>query len=83
VYNAKKDEAGAASLDVDYECFATQEGKEVSLGSIHVGPTAYQVQAYSLPLERFPKGSYKLRILVTDRLSGAKVTQDVQFSVVP
>ncbi len=83
VYNAKKDEAGAASLDADYECFAIQEGKEVTLGNIHVGPTAYQVQAYSLPLERFPKGSYKLRITVTDKLAGVKVTQDVEFSVVP
>ena len=83
VYNAKKDEAGAASLDADYECFAKQEGKEVTLGSIHVGPSAYQVQAYSLPLERFPKGSYKLRITVTDKLAGIKATQDVEFSVVP
>jgi len=83
VYNAKKDEAGVASLEVDYECFARQEGKEVTLGSIHVGPTSYQVQAYSLPLERFPKGSYKLRIAVTDKLSGTKTTKDVEFSVVP
>ena len=83
VYNAKKDEAGAASLDADYECFVKQEGKEMSLGSIHVGPTAYQVQAYSLPLERFPKGSYKLRITVTDKLAGTKTTQDVEFSVAP
>lgn len=83
VYNAKKDEAGVASLDADYECFVKQEGKEVTLGSIHVGPTSYQVQAYSLPLERFPKGSYKLRITVTDKLSGTKTTKDVEFSVVP
>jgi len=83
IYNAKKDEAGVASLDADYECFAKQEGKEVTLGSIHVGPTSYQVQAYSLPLERFPKGSYKLRITVTDKLAGTKVSKDLEFAIVP
>jgi GWxTD domain-containing protein len=83
VYNAKKDDAGAASLDVDYEYVAVHEGKETSLGSIHVGPTALQVQAYSLPLERFPKGSYRLRITVSDRNAGTKTSQELDFSVAP
>jgi len=83
VYNAKKDEAGAASLDIDYQYFAVQQAKEIALGSIHVGPTASQVQAYSLPLNRFPKGEYKLRITVTDRLAGLKTTQEAEFAVVP
>ena len=83
VYNAKKDEAGAASLDIDYQYLAVQQAKEIALGSIHVGPTASQVQAYSLPLNRFPKGEYKLRITVTDRLAGLKTTQEAEFAVVP
>jgi GWxTD domain-containing protein len=83
IYNAKKDDSGAASLDIDYEYFATRDGKEISLGKIHVGPTPSQVQAYSLPLERFPKGEYKLRVEVVDRLAGIKASEETSFSVAP
>ena len=54
-----------------------------ALGNIHVGPSTAQVQAYSLPLDRFPPGEYRLRITVTDRVAGEKVTQEVPFVVAP
>jgi hypothetical protein len=81
IYNVKKDESGAASLDIDYEYLAIRDGKEASLGKIHVGPTPSQVQAYSLPLERFPKGDYKLRVEVVDRLAGIKTSGEASFTV--
>ncbi len=82
VYNARKDDAGAASLDVDYDYFAIRPSGDVPLGNIHVGPSPSLVQAYSLPLERFPVGPYKLRITVTDRTQGIKTSQEVLFNVV-
>jgi len=84
VYNVQKDPAtGQPSLDIDYDFFATQPGGDVSLGNIHIGPTASQVQAYSLPLERFHPSDYKLRVTVTDKVAGIKTTEEIPFTVIP
>jgi GWxTD domain-containing protein len=82
IYNARKDDTGAVSLDVDYDYFAVRPAGDTPLGNIHVGPSPSPVQAYSLPLDRFPVGPYKLRITVTDRIQGIKTTQEVLFNVV-
>ena len=83
IYNVQKDPAtGQPSLDIDYDFFALQPDGETGLGNIHVGPTAAQVQAYSLPLERFPPAEYKLRVTVTDKLAGLKATEELRFTVI-
>ena len=83
IYNVQKDPATKEpSLDIEYDFFAQQPDGDVALGNIHVGPTAAQVQAYSLPLDRFVPAEYKLRVTVTDRLAGIKTSQDVPFSII-
>ncbi len=84
IYNAKKDPAtNQPILDIDYDYSAAQLDGDVSLGRIHVGPTAAQAHAYSLPLERFPTGEYKLRVTVTDKVAGTQASQDLHFSIIP
>ena len=84
VYNVKQDPiSGQPILEIDYDYSAVQPDGDLSLGRIHVGPTAAQVQAYSLPLDRFVTGEYRLKVTVTDKVSGARATQDLLFSVMP
>ena len=84
VYNVKKDPAtGQPILEIDYDYSAVQPDGDLSLGRIHVGPTAAQVQAYSLPLDRFVTGEYRLKVTVTDKVAGTQATADLLFSVMP
>ena len=84
IYNVKKDPAtGQPILEIDYDYSAIQPDGDLSLGRIHVGPTPAQVQAYSLPLDRFTTGEYRLKVTVTDKVSGAQATQEFLFSVLP
>jgi GWxTD domain-containing protein len=84
VYNVKRDPAtNKPILDIDYDYFVKELDRDVKLGTIHVGPTAAQVQAYSLPLERFPTGEYELKVTVTDKVAGTQVEQHLTFSVMP
>jgi hypothetical protein len=81
IYNAKKDPAtDKPILEID---LALQVDGDVKLGTLHVGPTSAQVQAYSLPLERFPTGEYKLKVTVADKVAGTQATQELTFSVMP
>jgi GWxTD domain-containing protein len=84
IYNVRKDPAsGQPALEIDYDYAAIQVDGDVSLGRIHVGPTAAQAQAYSLPLDRFPTGEYRLKVVVTDKVAGTSATLELSFSVMP
>jgi GWxTD domain-containing protein len=84
IYNTKKDPAtDKPSLEIDYDYSAVQVDGDVKLGNIHVGPTAAQAQAYTLPLERFPTGEYRLKVTVTDKIAGTKASQELTFSLMP
>jgi len=84
IYNVKKDpDTGQPILEIDYDYSAIQPDGDLSLGRIHVGPTPAQVQAYSLPLDRFTIGEYRMKVTVTDKVSGTQATQELLFSVMP
>jgi GWxTD domain-containing protein len=84
IYNAKPDPAtGKPILEIDYDYFVQQVDGDSKLGTVHIGPTSAQVQAYSLPLERFATGEYRLKVLVTDKVAGTQAGQDLTFSLMP
>jgi GWxTD domain-containing protein len=83
IYNVKKGPEGRANLEIDYDVSAFQPDGNVSLGRIHLGPTASQAQAYTLPLDRFPTGEYRLKVTVSDKVAGTQASEEISFSVMP
>ncbi len=79
---------GRPDLDVEYQFFVAR-GAGVSgepafepLGKpIRLTRQQSQVQGYSFPLKDWPAATYRLRVSITDNLSGRQSSRDVTFRV--
>jgi hypothetical protein len=83
VYHARLDaQTGAPHQDVRYE-FLSHDGEGYRpFGSPLELPGQTQAsQGFAFPLEGWKIGQYRLRVTVTDRLSGAAARREVDFLV--
>ncbi len=79
---------GRPDLDVEYRFFISGEGPTVAgpvfspLGHpILLTGLQTPIQGFSLPLLGWDSGRYRVRVLVTDRLTGERASRDVTFRI--
>lgn len=83
-YGAQRDERGLPDLDITYQFYVQDGPRWLPVGAPIVAGRSTEVeQAWSVPLEGWPAGSYRLEVTVVDRLSGAASMRGASFSVAP
>lgn len=95
IYNARTDSANKPDVSVEYNFYVTADGGEKfynktapqDLNAKTLPPqfdvaAGHQLQSGQvIPLASFPLGQYRLEVKVTDKLSNATVTRNVNFTV--
>lgn len=95
IYNAKPDGANKPDVSVEYSFYVTQDGAEKFYNKMaaeefnartlppqfdaSVGQTLES--GHQIPLGSFPPGTYRLEVKVTDKIAGASLTRNVNFTV--
>jgi len=75
--------SGEPRLTATYRLFAlTADGAENTMGEpLELGGLTRAVQGWSLPIEDWPHGAYRLAVNVRDEVSGATGSGQTVFSV--
>jgi len=84
VYGADDDPTGKPKLDITYmfELKRSERWVPLSKDPVKFAGQAAPVQAYGLPINpKFPSGDYRVRIEVTDAVSGDVKTAEIPFTV--
>lgn len=83
VYSATTDPATRApSLRVEYQFLVEHPGGYLPIGRpIPVDSAGNSAQGWSFPLKAWPSADFRLRVTVTDSLSGQTASREVGFSV--
>ncbi|MFQ5877533.1 MAG: GWxTD domain-containing protein [Acidobacteriota bacterium] len=85
VYNPARDpETGRPRLDVLYH-FRSRDGQGnyQDVGTYQVQDSPAQVQGYAVPLGKWPKGQYHVKVTVLDRVSGETASREGLFFIRP
>ncbi len=83
-YGAQRDERGLPNLDISYQFYVQDGPRWLPVGApIDVGHSTEVEQAWTVPLEGWPAGSYRLEVTVVDRFGGAASVRGATFSVAP
>ena len=83
VYSAKADaQTGKPLLDVRYEFLRSEENEYQPVGSpLDLPGQTQAAQGFAFSLESWEIGQYRLRVRVTDRLTGANAQREVDFLI--
>jgi len=82
-YNPAVDQAsGKPRLDIAY-AFRERaaDGSYTDMGTYLIKGSGAQVQGYSVPLEKWPAGAYRVTVTVTDTVAKASVSGDAEFTI--
>ena len=84
MFGAVADASGRAHLDLAYQFYLEDKGAWIPVGSATlVDDQAEPAQAWSVPLHGWPSGSYRLEVIVRDRVSGVTAARGTLFEVAP
>jgi GWxTD domain-containing protein len=78
---------GRPDLDLEYQFFSAQDTGPGGLVFVPLGKPIRltrqrnQVQGYTFPIKDWPRGSYRLRVQVTDNVGEQRSTEEVSFRV--
>ncbi len=83
VYRARTDPlTSAPDLSIEYQFFVSQGGGYLAIGRpIRFDSVGDSAQGWSFPLHDWPAADFRLRVMVTDTLTGQQVSRDVSFKV--
>ena len=83
IYNPAVDTAtGRPKLDIVYAFRRRDETmKYVDVGDYRVKESAGQVQGYAVPLEKWPAGTYRVVVTVTDTIASASKSAGAEFII--
>lgn len=83
VYSALADPATRSpALSIEYQFFVSQTGAYVPIGRpIRFDSVGNSAQGWSFPLRDWPSADFKLRVTVTDTLTGQTASREVAFKV--
>jgi GWxTD domain-containing protein len=83
VYSALDDPAThAPNLQIEYQFLVSQAGGYIPIGrSIHFESVGNSAQGWSFPMRDWPAADFRLRVTVTDTLTGQVASREVAFKV--
>jgi hypothetical protein len=82
VYNATH-ENDHAELDLEYRFYLEQGTTLQPVGrSVQITGVQKESIGYALPLSKWPEGTYRVQVMVTDHLSGASAFREADFRIV-
>jgi GWxTD domain-containing protein len=74
---------GQRRLDVEYSFAVKQDTGWLELGESLVYRNQSNPQAWSVPLQNWPPANYRLRVAITDIVTGDRTSNDTFFRVIP
>lgn len=74
---------GKRRLDVEYSFAVKQDSGWLELSETLIYRNQTNPQAWSVPLQAWPPANYRLRVQITDQVTGERTANDAYFRVIP
>ncbi|TDI34719.1 MAG: GWxTD domain-containing protein [Acidobacteria bacterium] len=74
---------GKHRLDVEYSFAVKQDSGWLELSETLIYRNLTNPQAWSVPLQAWPPANYRLRVQITDQVTGERTSNDAYFRVIP
>jgi hypothetical protein len=74
---------GKRRLDVEYSFAVKQDSGWLELSESLIYRNQTNPQAWSVPLQAWPPANYRLRVQITDQVTGERTANDAYFRVIP
>ncbi|MCZ6832765.1 MAG: GWxTD domain-containing protein [Acidobacteria bacterium] len=74
---------GKRRLDVEYSFAVRQDSGWLELSESLIYRNLTNPQAWSVPLQGWPPANYRLRVQITDQVTGERTANDAYFRVIP